>query len=71
MRPEAPRAEGQAVTDGKCDYFNRTWLQFTGRKLEEERGDGWAQGVHADDVARVVQEYSTRCCGVLCSGIGV
>jgi len=43
--------------DGKCDHFNRTWLQFTGRKLEDELGEGWAQGVHPDEVDRVVKNY--------------
>lgn len=45
-------------TDAKCDYFNQTWLQFTGRSIEQELGDGWLNNVHPDDRERCVAVYS-------------
>ena len=54
---EFPALIWQSGIDAKCNYFNKTWLAFTGRPIEKELGDGWADGVHPDNLARCVSEY--------------
>jgi len=46
-----------AGLDKQCDYFNRPWLEFTGKTLESQKGYGWTEGVHPDDLERCVEIY--------------
>jgi PAS domain S-box-containing protein len=45
-------------TDKLCSYFNQPWLEFTGRPLELELGNGWADGVHKEDLDTCFKTYS-------------
>lgn len=59
MADVAPVLIWMSGIDKKCFYFNKPWLEFTGRQLFEEQGDGWARGIHPDDKAHCLQVYNT------------
>ncbi|HEY4979871.1 MAG TPA: PAS domain-containing protein, partial [Candidatus Acidoferrum sp.] len=55
----APVLIWMSETDKRCTFFNQGWLSFTGRSLAEQLGEGWASGVHAEDLANCLEVYST------------
>jgi PAS domain S-box-containing protein len=54
---QAPFMLWSTGEDGLCTFFNRPWLEFRGRTMDEESGNGWVEGVHPDDRQRCVDTF--------------
>jgi PAS domain S-box-containing protein len=59
MADTAPTLVWMSGTDKLCNYFNQSWLNFTGRTMAQELGNGWTEGVHPDDFQRCLHTYTT------------
>src|SRR6185369_11784083 len=57
----APTTLWTTGPDKLCDFVNQRWLAFTGRKLEQELGLGWAECVHPEDLHHCLDIYHTAC----------
>src|SRR5438094_4686383 len=57
MADTAPVMIWVSGADKLCTFFNKGWLDFTGRTLEEELGNRWAEGVDREDIDRCVSTY--------------
>jgi two-component system, LuxR family, sensor kinase FixL len=58
MADAAPVLIWMSGVDKLCTFFNRPWLEFTGRSLDQEMGNGWVEGVHPDDLQRCLKIYT-------------
>ena len=58
MADTAPVLVRTAGKDMLCDFFNRPWLEFTGRTIEQEMGNGWVEGVWPEDRERCLHTYA-------------
>jgi len=43
--------------DRRCTWFNQRWLDFVGRAIEQELGDGWCDNLHPADFDRALDTY--------------
>ncbi len=59
MADTAPVMIWIADANKRVTYFNQQWLEFTGRHIEDEIGDGWADGIYTDDLAHCLDIYNT------------
>ena len=53
----APVMLWQSGTDAQCDYFNKPWLDFTGRSMGQEVGEGWTAGIFPADRQACLDTY--------------
>ncbi len=58
MADTAPVMIWVSGPDALCTFFNKGWLAFTGRSIEQERGNGWTAGIHSDDREACLATYS-------------
>ena len=60
LADNAPVMIWRSAPDKLCDWFSKPWLDFVGRTMGQEVGNGWAEGVHPDDFDRCLEDIRQR-----------
>lgn len=55
----APVMVWMSGTDMLCNFFNKPWIEFTGRSIAQELGNGWSEGVHSEDLQDCLETYTS------------
>ncbi|MDB5033947.1 MAG: domain S-box [Chlorobi bacterium] len=63
LADSAPVLIWMAGPDGVYNYFNRTWLEFTGKTEQQELEEGWTSGIHRDDVEQCIGIFQAAFAG--------
>jgi PAS domain S-box-containing protein len=53
----APMYIAMADETGNAIYFNKPWLAFTGKTMEEMKGLGWLSTLHPEDAPKFEREF--------------
>jgi PAS domain S-box-containing protein len=59
MANAAPVKIWSSGPDKLCTFVNKRWLEFTGRNLRQELGNGWVSSIHPDDVQSFCETYTS------------
>ncbi len=59
MADASPALVWVSGPDHARTWFNRPWLEFTGRTLEQEAAEEWRAGVHPEDLPRFVETVTS------------
>jgi len=62
MADSTPVMIKSAGVDGELDFVNKPFLEFTGRRMDEMLGIGWAENIHPEDLQGCFEFRTTAFC---------